>query len=141
MPKVKINRFLQDPGFCAIATCATLANFYDSSIDYNHVKELLKLDSIESFDGLDSGEIGILLNKLGFKKVTIVTSDFKVVDYSWENYGRKRLVECLLKMRDRKTPEGYIDCKDFYKWLKDYNYDNNLKHNQPQILVIFFQHV
>ena len=126
MPKVKINRFLQDPGFCAVATCATLANFYDSSINYNYVKELLKIDSIESFDGLDSGEIGILLNKLGFKKVTIVTSDFKVVDYSWENYGRKRLVECLLRMRDRKTPDGYVDCKDFYKWLKDFNYDNNL---------------
>jgi hypothetical protein len=69
MPKCKVNRFLQDPGHCSIAACATLVNFYNPSIDYNDVKEICGGDAGEnSFEGLDSGEIGILLNKVGFFK-------------------------------------------------------------------------
>jgi hypothetical protein len=79
------------------------------------------------FDGLSTGEIGILLNKIGFRKVTIVTSDLRVVDYSWSNYKKKHLIECLSQLsKCKKEADGKYEARKFVKWLSNKDYENDL---------------
>ena len=40
MKKVKVTHFLQDPGHCAVAACATAANSFSSNLDYNKTKDI-----------------------------------------------------------------------------------------------------
>jgi hypothetical protein len=128
MIKLKVQRFLQDPGHCAIAASASLINFYDKTKDYEFTKKVaLKKVSKTLSDGLDSGEMGILLNNIGFKKVTIISSNMGALDYSWDKLSRRKIIKNL------KTTAPFLsDAEDKYfsqsicKWLEDFDYENKL---------------
>jgi len=78
-------------------------------------------------EGTSSGQLGIILNKLKFKKVTIYSSDYDVVDYSWRNLSRKEL---MTKVKDisvyAKAKEGRESAFWYYKFLLKRSFDNNL---------------
>ena len=96
MKRIKVTHYKQDPAHCAVASSAVIANYYDSEIDYEYTKALAtkKISRKIAEEGLDSAEICLLLNCLGFRKVTLISSDFDVWDYSWSKYGRKKLLKC-----------------------------------------------
>ena len=128
---LKVTRYLQDPSCCAIAACATVANFYNKSLNYEKTKEitLLKIfkkpSDIEN--GLDSGQICLLLNYLGFDKVTLVSTNLHYLDYSWAKLKRNKLLKELKEFIKRNRKKDYIDdCNSIYKWLKKEDYDNNI---------------
>lgn len=127
MIKLKINRYIQDPSHCAVAACASAANFYNNEINYEKTKEIAKNKVQKKLEeGLDSGEIGRLLNNLGFYKVTLITTNLTIFDYSWVNYKRKRLIETLHDACPKMNSEVKNDAKSIYKWLKNSYFDNNI---------------
>ncbi|MHA1470753.1 MAG: hypothetical protein ACTSSP_09365 [Candidatus Asgardarchaeia archaeon] len=134
MRRLKMTHFLQEPAHCAVASIACVTNYYNPEIDYEYVRDLAykKIMSEEDLkeQGLDSGQMCLLLNLLGFYKVTLITSDLAVFDYSWANFGRKRLIKTLKDSCNKKEDEEEKETtKNVYKWLKKIDYDNNIKIN------------
>ena len=129
MRRLKVKHYLQDPCFCAVAACASAANFYNPEISYETTKALAlkKVSKKIGDEGLESPEICRLLNLLGFYKVTYITSYLNLVDYQWMNYGRKTLLrefEKAAKVKKDKSERNM--CRATIKWLKDYTYDNRM---------------
>ena len=126
---LKINRFVQDPSYCAVASSACLANFFNKDIDYEKTKEIVhsiyKKETIRE-EGMDTGQICTLLNALGFQKVTVITSNLHIFDYTWENYSRNKMIRTL-KTASRKLDAGYRESALlFHNWLKNKDYDNKI---------------
>ena len=128
MKKLKVIRFLQDPGFCSVGVSACVANYYNSEIDYEYVKELAlkKISNKIGEEGLDSGEIGLLLNYIGFNKVTIISTDLDIYDYSWNKLSKKSLLKSIKKVikSTNKEYRDYMKC--MHKWLKREDFNNKL---------------
>ncbi len=127
MRKLKVTRYKQQPGHCSIASSSTVGNFCNPEIDYEYSQKIAKKKVAKYIDGgLDSGEIGSLLNYLGFQKVTIVTTNLEIFDYSWSDYKKSRL---LLRMNEMaKSYKGAYRgvLKSLRKWLSNYEFDNNI---------------
>lgn len=127
MQKLKIKRYEQHPGHCAVASCASIANYYDDDIDYEKTQKIAKKKVAKNIDeGLDSGEIGSLLNHLGFDKVNIVSTNLHFLDYSWVNLTKLQLVRKLKKMNILYKGEYSGVCKSLCKWVSSEEYDNNI---------------
>ena len=131
MPKLKVKRFEQDPNCCAIAACACVANYWDENKDYEIAKKItnrkVKRNFKKNNDGLYSGEICLLLNAMGFNKVTIVSSDMDIFDYQWKNFKRKKMITILEEsLKHKKYVEEKKQTRSLLKWLKNMEYDNNL---------------
>ncbi len=82
--------------------------------------------------GLYTSQQARLLNELGFSRVSIVTSDLDLVDYSWRRLSKKRLVRKLKMMRDyyRRAKRSYIGYEkwvnDLVEWIEQTDCDNRL---------------
>ena len=129
MPKIKVNRFIQDPSCCAIASCSCVSNYWDKEVDYIKVKDVAvkKFFKNREIDGLDSGDICILLNELGFNKVTLISSSMSVFDYTWEKFNRNKIINKLdeaLLIKKCKDEKRQVRC--ILKWIKDKRYDNDI---------------
>jgi hypothetical protein len=127
--RIKVRHFLQDPAHCAVAACATAANFYNSEINYENTKELAnkKVSKKVGDEGLESSQIGMLLNQLGFHKVSIVTSYLNLVDYEWQNFSRGKMIKAMkTALVEKKEKEEKSMTRLNLKWLKNYDYDNQL---------------
>lgn len=110
MASLNLKRFTQNSSTCAIASCATIANYYNKSIDYEFVKNLAIRKNIlipGSFEGLYTAETSILLNLLGFRKVDIISSDLSYLDYSWKNLSKKNLLQ-EMKSTKRKIQDDEL---------------------------------
>jgi hypothetical protein len=130
MKRLKVSRYLQDPAHCAVAACSVIANYYNSTIDYEKVKEITykKIAKNVAEVGLDSGEICHLLNLLGFKEVTLVSSNLEAFDYSYSHYGKRKMTEHLKMAAENKKDEEFKESlKCIYKWYKQPGYKNNIK--------------
>lgn len=128
MKRIKVTRFLQDPGYCAVAACATAANCYNPDINYDSAKKTVKrITRKKPYEGLYSSQICSLLNMLGFSKVTYITSYLNFVDYEWEKYGRKGMIKAMeLSVTKKKEKDEKDGTKLILKWLKDFRYNNQL---------------
>ncbi len=128
MKRLKVTHYLQDPCCCAVAACATVANYYNPEIDYDNTKISAKKVSKKVADeGIESSQIGMLLNKLGFYKVTWITSYLNLVDYEWQGFGRKRMIKAMEhSVIAKKDKEEKKMTRLALKWLKDTEYDNQL---------------
>ena len=95
MRRLKMTHYLQDPAHCSVAVAACVANYYNSEINYEIVKKIAysKVYKKIAEEGLNSGEICLLLNKIGFHKVSLISSCFSVFDYSWEKYRKRKLLK------------------------------------------------
>ena len=129
MKRLKVTHYLQDPSYCAVASCASVANYYNSKINYEDTKELTikKISKKVGEEGIESPQIGMLLNQLGFYKVTYITSYLNLVDYKWQNFGRKRMIKAMERsVIAKKEKEEKTMTKMAIKWLENYDYDNQL---------------
>ena len=127
MRKLKVTRYKQKPAHCAVASCATVGNFYNSDINYENTQKVAKQKVAKSLDqGLDSGEIAKLLNVLGFNKVSVVTTNLHFLDYSWSNLTRSGLIRKLDTMYKYYRGDYKDVCKSLSKWLKLKEFDNNI---------------
>jgi hypothetical protein len=128
MKKLKVTHYLQDPSHCAVAACACVTNYYNSEINYQILKKTAsRLSSKISKEGLDSAQIGILLNRAGFQKVTIITSVLNHFDYEWANYSKRKLLENIEEsFRKKKEKNEIVVLKNFHKWLKNKSFNNKL---------------
>src|SRR4051812_16597173 len=86
---LKLNRYLQGPGCCAVAAAASIANFFDKDLDYEFVEELVDPDG----DGLYTPDIASLMNRLGFTAVKVVTANIEQFDFKWQNLSKNRLLD------------------------------------------------
>lgn len=125
---LSVKRFRQQMGECSIAAASSLANFFDSEVDYEDVRGMIP--KRKRAQGLYTSQQARLLNRLGFEAITIVTADLNLIDFSWDKLTRKSLVRRMKKLRVyyRRTKEkslwDYVD--DMVKWLEDEECDNNL---------------
>ena len=116
---MKLKRFLQEPGDCALASSATVANYYNKNINYHFVKQSTNYNN----EGLWTPEVGLLLNNLGFQSVTIVTCDLEQFDFSWKNLSRKQIINRLKKYKRFYKWENKEIAKKYIKFLE--NKENN----------------
>lgn len=134
--EIVLNRFLQDTGMghCSVCASVSLANYYDSRINYEIGKKLArKISKVVDNEGLYSGEVGYLLNKLGMKKVTIVTSDMNYLDYTWSKLSKKNLIDRIVKKSQLFKKKGKTfskhyqgECKSIIRFLKNKGFSNKL---------------
>jgi len=122
---IKVTRFLQEPGYCATAASASCANYYNEDVDYEYAKGIAD-KMAKASEGLDSPEIGILLNELGFYSVTIVSSDLSYLDYSWKDISRTKLIEELKEYGKKRSNSDYAVAKLMAKFLDKKEYKNEL---------------
>lgn len=130
MKRIKVTHFLQDPSCCAVAAAAVLANFYNPDMDYEDVKKIAyrKVSKKIVDEGIDSFQICILLNYLGFQSVTLVTSDFSCIDYTWSQYGKRKMKKVLKEsISSKKDKEEKELAKNLYKWYILKGFNNNIK--------------
>lgn len=129
MKRIKVTHYLQDSAnTCAIAACAVVSNFYNSDMDYEKVKDITykKIDKKISKEGMDSAQICMLLNEIGFNKVTLVTSDFSIIDYEWRGYGKRKMKEVLEETyMNKKDKEEKVVSRNLYDWYSS-KYNNRL---------------
>jgi len=119
MRPLKVNRYLQNEGTCAVASAASVANYFNPNIDFDYALALAeKYISKRTGDGMWASQTVRLLNHLGFKKIKIVSSDVDVLDYGWSRLSQKNLIrkinqKCkLLSYWDKK---GWLDMVDSLK--------------------------
>ena len=153
MKRIKVTHFLQDSNStCAVAAASVVANFYNSNISYEKVKDIAyrDIDKEISKDGMDSAQICMLFNYIGFQKVTLITSDFSTIDYTWSNYSKRKMGEVLKKTYiNKKDKEEKETSKNLYDWhtlgydnkiIIDYNFSKYIKSrlNKKKPLVLSF---
>jgi len=129
MKRLKITHYLQDPHYCAVAACSVIVNYHDQNIDYEITKNIAekKISKKILEEGLESVQMCMLLNELGFYKVTFITSHLSLVDYEWLNFGRKKMIKALEISAVTKTEQiEKANTRLTIKWLKRTEYNNNL---------------
>ena len=126
---LNVKRFKQEPACCAIAAVASMAHFFNTDVLYKDVKKLTKesfSDYVEG-EGLYTSQQCRLLNKLGFDKVTVITSNLELVDFTWSKLSKPKL---LGRMKKLKAYYGRIkyqsEVKDMIEWLENSDCDNKL---------------
>ena len=132
MRPLRVNRFKQDPAHCAIAACAAVANYYNKEVNYElatHIahKEVTK----QTNEGLYSGQIGLLLNHLGFSKVKVITCNLDNVDYAWAKMTKPQIINeitTVLHSRDPWiNPDKRYELLSFRDFLTCPGFSNSLK--------------
>ena len=94
---LKVKRFYQRDESCGVASCASLANFYDRSLN---LRKIRKTPFCLPRDGMHTSEQGALLNHLGFTNLFIVTADTSYFDFSWSGHSIKWKLKRIKKFRD-----------------------------------------
>lgn len=85
---MNLTRYKQDRNHCSVGACASVANYYDKLITYDVVKEeayRTTNTNKKTYNGTESGEIGTILNNIGFESVEIVTCNYDIINYKWAN--------------------------------------------------------
>jgi hypothetical protein len=126
---IRVQRFRQRKDECAIAAVATLANYYDPLMSYRDIRRLVSVKDRKS--GLDAAQQGMLLNQLGFTKITIVSYDLLVFDYGWNRYTNKGIVSRLSKLHRLLVARGETEyaklARHYIAWLGASACENHLK--------------
>lgn len=125
---LNVKRFKQLPSECAIASAASIANYYDDLVCYRDVRGMLS--EKEKRGGLWTSQQAKLLNDLGFTDVTIITAERDVIDFTWSKLSKDKLIVRLRKKaaycgRIRDTYER-DRIKHLADWLADEEYNNRL---------------
>lgn len=116
---LEVKRFYQKESECGVASCSSLANYYDSSIQYKNVRKTI--DPVISTEGMTTAQQGILLNSLGFGCVTIVSADSENFDFSWQKRSLNWKINRLKRLHSyykRSAPSGdYELVHDYIQFL------------------------
>lgn len=124
-----VRRFAQKQQECGIAAVSSVANYYDTDITYSQVRKLVADDL--KVHGMYVPEQALLLNQLGYAKITIVTNDLEMFDYSWNRLSKERLLVRLRKVKQffyRRMNYDYSTLAGYYiDFLSKKDYDNQIK--------------
>ena len=112
---LKMRRFLQGPGCCALAAVAEVVNFYDKTCSYKKVCDIANPDG----SGMYTPDIAHLLNKMGFKSVKVVSADIQCLDFKWKGLLKETLSEKLKDVGRRHVDEDCRCCARSYRKLLD----------------------
>jgi len=124
---INLKRYKQKHNQCAVAAVSSVANYYNPRLDYPTVEEIARKSVFRKLsDGLDAGQISCLLNILGFRKVTIVSSDLNFLDYGWNGLSQKRLSLNVQRMSKRVDAKYKDVVKNVWHWLSHTDYDNRI---------------
>lgn len=125
---LNVRRYKQHPEECAIAAAASIANYFDPTVEYSKIRNLL--NRREKKDGIWTSQEARILNKLGFSDVTIVTANLDMVDFSWKDYANDALIWKLKKKathcKKKADPAAADWVLDMAYWLSDEECDNKL---------------
>jgi len=123
-----VKRWRQRPAECGIAAASALASFYDDSVTYKKAREMIT--PARRKRGLWTSQQARLLNQLGCGKVTIITADLELIDYSWVGFSKEELIGKLKKLRAhygrKRDKVAKMWVNDFIEWLEDESCDNQL---------------
>lgn len=118
-----LHRYLQEPGECAVAASASIANFYNKEIDYDFARAVADTDG----QGLYTPSIGRLLNDLGFTSVSIVSADLLTLDFEWKDLEPDEMTRQLKKAAKRHEDKGTREIALSYaEFLSDPTCSNEL---------------
>jgi hypothetical protein len=128
---LKVKRFSQRGNECAVAACSSFANFFDQTIQYKVVrKDILDIATTVNKDGMTTPEQGLLLNKMGFSNIKIVTAYTDLFDFTWEKKTKEEKIERLKKIRSfykRKSNLSLADlAEEYLKFLNNDGCDNTV---------------
>jgi hypothetical protein len=118
---LKVRRIRQKPAECAIASSVAVAQYYNKLIEYRAVSRAMDSGG----RGLYTPEIGTLLNRLGFTKVTVVSADLDYFDYTWRD-REKLLAELLHSKRYEKDADTRKVAAAYVKFLTTEGVENEL---------------
>lgn len=137
MQTISLNRYLQQSYQCAIAASASLANYYNENIDYSIAQSITKNHVNKDIDnGLYSAEIGLLLNYLGFYKVSIITSDLNYLSYDWRDLSPSEMCKAMQSHTLESdeyahvinTSVKFLNNSRYNKIIIDYNFKDHIMH-------------
>ena len=119
--RINVKRYVQDPSYCAVASVASVANYYNKDIDYEETKKitnrLFRRKKGKPFEGLETQKIGLLLNAVGFDKVTIISSNLDFLDYEWSTKNKKDLVATFLDKAQQRKCDYKWYCRLMHRFL------------------------
>lgn len=135
MKILSLNIYKQKNEDCAVATVASVANYFNNNITYSQVCSLAEKTNKGCLaNGMFSGDIGILLNNVGFNKIQICTSDIELYDFSWSLLEKKELC--------RKIKQASIKNKDYKQIYSNvYNFLKFKKENSLIVDLDFKKHI
>lgn len=119
---LRVKRFKQQPGECAVAASAAITNFYDKTTTYRSLRKIADPDGT----GMYSPQIGLLLNKIGFTKITIVSSDVNQLDFAWRDLTKEQLIDVLKKSVKKNKDKDYKEVNQLYMDFLLASPDNNV---------------
>jgi len=106
---------------CAICALATIAHAVDKNITYKSVRKIAK-SNFDISKGLYTGYIGQIGSLIGFNKITIITSNIDVIDYSWKKHSNPILIKEMYKSQKYMDDTDIIEISDSYiGFLKNKN--------------------
>ena len=127
MRPLRVVRFKQDPRECAIAASASVANFCNKDVTYLLARDVVHKEVLkDTSGGLYAGHIGLLLNHLGFRRVTVITSDLDVVDFTWNKLSHRSKVAAMSAMLRTRLNE---DVRDNLRSLRNFAADERFKNS------------
>ncbi|MFA5599222.1 MAG: hypothetical protein WDA06_01365 [Phenylobacterium sp.] len=131
MPKLKLNRYLQQECLCAVSAATSVVNYYFKDVQYNDVKTAAyKIRKDVEVEGMFDSEIGKLFNLFGFK-VEIISADIGYLDFSWDSLTKKALIKNL-QFKAKELPKkdtDYIVCSKMIEFLKKYGNKLTIDYN------------
>ena len=122
-----VKRYTQRTSECALAACASLANYYDSEVNYSYLRGLVPPS--KRVGGMYTPQQGLLLNRLGYTHITIVSADYSLFDWTWAKLSKKSLVSKLKRKKiylDQSSVDEAEAMKHYIKWLQMDGCNNNL---------------
>jgi predicted double-glycine peptidase len=120
---LRLHRYLQDAGCCAIAAAASVANYYDKNLDYEVAKGIVDPDG----QGMYTPDIGRLMNTLGFNAVTIVSANMDCFDFKWQGLSRNRMLNEIKRVaRYGRDEESKEIGRAYVNFLSDTAYKNDV---------------
>lgn len=115
-----VKRWKQHTDECGICTVASVANYYDPAVSYQDVRRLIP--KRQRSKGLWTPQQARLLNELGFGKVSIVTFDVEMFDFSWNRLTNRGLLSRLHKAKKYYDRKGMSDSSKlaqcYIEWLE-----------------------
>lgn len=121
-----VKRFRQRTNECALASASSLANYYDPDILYHTARRLIPRHIRKN--GLYTAQQAAFLNKLGFKKLTIVSGDLAIFDFAWRKLSKRKMIDKLKQVHAHYVRRGddAAFIQSYINWLSDPECDNRI---------------
>jgi len=115
---LKVKRYQQRGSECTVASCSSLANYYDPRLKYSDIRKIV--DPEVAKVGMHTPDQALLLNTLGFGSVTVVTANTEIFDFSWQKHRLPWKINRLKKLKNyysRSRQHSYSDVEEVEQYI------------------------